>query len=366
MVKKTPLYEEHLKLGARMVEFAGWEMPIQYTGIIDEHQAVRTHAGLFDVSHMGEIEFTGPDALDCINYLTANNADSLSNGQAQYSILLNEKGTVIDDIIVYRLANERFLMVVNASNMEKDFKWVSSKTKGNVKITDRSNDYALIAFQGPLAATILNELTDIDLNIIPPFNFKEGAVCGQENCIIARTGYTGENGFEIYTPPSAAPSIWQGILEKGKPQGVKPIGLGARDTLRMEMKYSLYGHEITDETNPLEAGLGWVVKLDKPQDFIGKETLLKIKEEGLKRKLVGFKMQERGIPRTGCDIIADNKKIGFVTSGTMSPSLKEAIGLGYVPLEYSRQGSNIWVDIRGAQRQAIIVKTPFYPVRKSK
>lgn len=360
MVKKTPLYEEHLKLGARMADFAGWQMPIQYTGIIDEHVAVRTHAGLFDVSHMGEFEFTGPDALECVNYLTANNAAALVDGQAQYSILLNEEGTVIDDVIVYRLTNEHFLMVVNASNIEKDFGWVTSKAKGNVKIANKSDDYALIAFQGPLAAPILSKLTDINLQTVSTFHFKTGTVCDQKKCIIARTGYTGEDGFEIYTAPQSAPTIWQGILEQGKPQGVKPVGLGARDTLRLEMKYSLYGHEISDETNPLEAGLGWVVKLDKKCDFIGKKALMKIKEEGLKRKLVGFKMLERGIPRQGCDIMANDKKIGFVTSGTMSPSLKEAIGMGYVPLEYSKEGSKIWVDIRGAQRQAIIVKTPFY------
>lgn len=357
---KTPLYDEHKKLGGRIVDFAGWEMPIQYTGIIDEHTAVRTSAGLFDVSHMGEIEFEGPDALSCVDYLTVNNVQTLTDGQAQYSILLNERGTVVDDIILYRFKPDRFIMVVNASNVEKDFKWIVSNKKGNVKITNRSADYALIAFQGPKAPSVLKGLTDIDLENLPTFHFRRGTVCGQKDCIVARTGYTGEDGFEIFSSPSSAPLVWQGLLEKGKPLGVVPVGLGARDTLRLEMKYSLYGHEITDETNPLEAGLGWVVKLDKPSDFIGRDALLKVKNEGLKRKLVGFKMIERGIPRTGCDIMNNHDKIGFVTSGTMSPSLKEAIGIGYVPLEFSKEGHKIWVDIRGGHRQAIVVKTPFY------
>jgi aminomethyltransferase len=357
---KTPLYNEHKKLGAKIVDFAGWEMPIQYTGIIDEHVSVRTNAGLFDVSHMGEIEFEGPDALSYLNYLTANNVQALADGQAQYSILLNNKGTVVDDIIVYRLRQDHFIMVVNASNTDKDFKWIISNKKGDVKITNRSADYALIAFQGPKAASVLKSLTDVDLENLPAFHFKQGTVCGQKDCIVARTGYTGEDGFEIFSSPDSAPIIWQGILEQGKRAGVVPVGLGARDTLRLEMKYSLYGHEITDETNPLEAGLGWVVKLDKPGGFIGKEALLKIKKDGLKRKLVGFKMLERGIPRPGFDIMDNHNKIGFVTSGTMSPSLKEAIGIGYVPVEFSNEGEKFWVDIRGGHRQAIVVKTPFY------
>jgi aminomethyltransferase len=360
MAKRTPLYEEHLRLNGRMVEFGGWEMPVLYTGIIEEHNAVRKAAGLFDVSHMGQIEFTGPDALSCVNYLTVNNPSALIDSQAQYSILLNERGTVVDDIIVYRFNDERFIFVVNASNIEKDFKWITSNKRGNVKIVDRSDDFALIAFQGPKAASIFGSLTDIKVDELAPFHFAQGSFKNRESVIAARTGYTGEDGFEIFCSPKAAAGVWQDLLEKGKPQGVLPAGLGARDTLRMEMKYSLYGHEITDKTNPLEAGLGWVVKLDKPSDFIGKAALLEVKKHGLQRKLVGFKMIDRAIPRSECDIVADGKKVGFVTSGTMSPSLKEPIGIGYVPTALSAEGSKFFIDIRGSQRQAIIVKTPFY------
>lgn len=360
MAKQTPLYEEHLRLNGRMVEFGGWDMPVMYTGIIEEHLAVRTNAGIFDVSHMGEIEFTGPDALECADYLTVNNVSSLVDGQAQYSILLNERGTVVDDIIVYRFNANRFIFVVNASNIEKDFDWIVSHKKGNVKIENRSDDFALIAFQGPKAVSILKGLTDINIADIQAFHFQQGSFNKHDTCIFARTGYTGEDGLEVFCSPKAAPAIWQALLEKGKPQGVMPAGLGARDTLRMEMKYSLYGHEITDETNPLEAGLSWVVKLDKPNDFIGKAALLKIKQEGLKRKLVGFKLIDKGIPRSGCDIVADNQKVGFVTSGTMSPSLKEPIGIGYVPVSLAQEGTKFFIDIRGGQRQAIVVKTPFY------
>lgn len=360
MAKRTPLYEEHLRLNGKMVEFGGWDMPVMYTGIIEEHNAVRKNAGLFDVSHMGEIEFTGPGALECVNHLTVNDASTLADGQAQYSILLNEGGTVVDDIIVYRFGNERFMFVVNASNIDKDFNWISSNKKGNVKIDDRSNDFALVAFQGPKAAPILKTLTDAAIDDIKTFHFAEGGFANRDTCIFARTGYTGEDGFEIFSSPKAAPAVWQAILEKGKPQGVLPAGLGARDTLRMEMKYSLYGHEITDETNPLEAGLGWVVKLDKPCDFIGKEALLKVKKDGLTRKCVGFKMIDKGIPRGDCDIYDGDKKIGFVTSGTMSPSLMEPICIGYVPTALAAEGTKLFIDIRGSRRQAIVVKTPFY------
>lgn len=360
MARRTPLYEEHLRLNGRMVEFGGWDMPVLYAGIIEEHTAVRNAAGIFDVSHMGQIELTGPDALECANYLTVNNASNLVDGQAQYSILLNERGTVVDDIIVYRFNADRFIFVVNASNIEKDFGWISSHKKGNVKIVNRSDDFALIAFQGPKALSILKGLTDINLDEIPPFHFRQGSFNGRDAVIVARTGYTGEDGFEIFCAPKAAAGLWQDILERGKSQGVLPVGLGARDTLRMEMKYSLYGHEITDETNPLEAGLGWVVKLDKPKDFIGKSVLLEVKKTGLKRKLVGFKMIDKGIPRSECNIISDGATVGFVTSGTMSPSLKEPIGIGYVPVALAAEGSKFFIDIRGGLRQAIVVKTPFY------
>jgi len=362
MSEKTPLYNEHVKLGGKIVDFAGWQMPIQYSGIINEHNAVRQAAGLFDVSHMGEFEFSGERALETVNYLTANNAATLVDGQAQYSMLLNERGTVIDDIILYRFSHDNFLMVVNAANAKKDFDWILSQKNTNVSISDKSKDFALIAFQGPKTDAILSKLTDIDLSSIEQFHFKKGSICNESNCIIARTGYTGERGFEIFCSPKSAPKIWQEIIEHGKQEGVLPIGLGARDTLRLEMKYSLYGHELTDQTNPLEAGLSWVVKLDKPCDFIGKDALIKIKAAGMKRKLIGFKMIDRGIPREGCKIFTENKNIGYVTSGTMSPSLKEPIGIGYVEKNFSDINKKFFIDIKGALREAIVVKTPFFQI----
>ncbi len=359
MPRKTPLYDEHVRLGARIVDFAGWEMPVQYTGVIDEHRAVRAAAGLFDVSHMGQLEITGPGATEAVQYLTTNDVRKMTDGRAQYSILCNERGTVVDDIIVYRFSPTRYMLVVNASNAAKDFAWCRSHLKGNAAIRDKSDEYALIAFQGPLAAKILSNFTDYDLPSMISYHFGEGKVAGK-SAIIARTGYTGEDGFEIFTAPADAVHVWQALLEKGKGMGVAPAGLGARDTLRMEMKYSLYGHEITEETNPLESGLGWVVKLDTPDDFIGKAALVDVKKKGLSRALVGFKMQDSGIPRQGYPIIVAGKQAGIVTSGTMSPSLEYAIGIGFVPRESSALGTEISVDIRGRARKATIVETPFY------
>jgi len=360
MGKQTPLHDIHIKLGAKMVEFAGWEMPIQYTGVIDEHKAVREYAGIFDVSHMGEIELTGPDAFSVMQYLTPNDVSHLVDGQAQYSMLLNERGTVIDDIILYRIGPERFLIVVNASNTAKDFNWILSHSRGNVNIANVSDDYAMIAFQGPLAAEILQTLTSADLSKIGHYHFAMGDVDGVSDCIIARTGYTGEDGFEIFCRPQYAVKVWTEIMERGKSRGIKPTGLGARDTLRTEMKYSLYGHEITDETNPFEAGLAWVVKLDQPDDFIGKEELKKIKASEPSRKLVGFKMLDRAIPREGYNIVANGKTVGRVTSGTMSPTLGEPIGIGFVPPNLAEIGSKFSIDIRGKLKEAEVVKTPFY------
>ena len=359
MTRKTSLYDEHVRLGARMVDFAGWMMPVQYTGVMQEHRAVRSAAGLFDVSHMGEIEVTGKGATDCLQYLTTNDVKKLVDGQAQYSVLCNEHGTVIDDIIVYRFSTERYIVVVNASNAAKDFAWFQSHMKGDAVVRDASDEFAMIAFQGPLSPEILSEFTDLDLASLGSYRFTSGAVAGV-NAIVARTGYTGEVGFELFTSPSDAPALWQAIIERGKPRGVLPAGLGARDTLRLEMKYSLYGHEITDETNPIEAGLGWIVKLKDSDDFIGKRTLMKIKERGTSRKLVGFRMTQPGIPREGYPILTGGRRAGFVTSGTMSPSLACAIGIGYVEIENAAEGTDISVDIRGRPRKATIVKTPFY------
>jgi len=360
MTKKTPLYDEHVRLGAKIVDFAGWEMPVQYTGVIDEHLAVRKAAGLFDVSHMGQIEISGNGAEALIQYLTTNDVKKMTNGRAQYSIFCNERGTVIDDIIVYRFEANRYIIVVNASNLEKDFAWCKRHERPDATVKNRSDEFALIAFQGPKAPSILQGLTDIGLQDIANYYFKVGAVAGTENIIVARTGYTGEDGFELFTSPKDAPKIWQALLERGKSVGVKAAGLGARDTLRLEMKYSLYGHEITEETNPIEAGLGWVVKLDTPDDFIGKSAIVDIKKQGLARKLIGFKMIDRGIPRQGYPIIIGGKPQGIVTSGTMSPSLDYAIGLGYVPAGSETIGNKISIDIRAQHREAVIVETPFY------
>lgn len=360
MPKKTPLYDEHVRLGGKIVDFAGWEMPVQYTGVIDEHLAVRKAAGLFDVSHMGQVEISGAGAEALIQSLTTNDVKKMTDGRAQYSILCNERGTVIDDIIVYRFGTAHYIIVVNASNAEKDFKWMKAHERADAKVSDRSSDFALIAFQGPKAAEILQTLTDINLAPIKSYYFKVGTVAGKKDTIVARTGYTGEDGFELFLKPADAASVWQALLEKGKSQGVKPAGLGARDTLRLEMKYSLYGHEITEETNPLEAGLGWVVKLDTPDDFIGKKAITQIKSKGLTRKLVGFKMKDRGIPRQDYPIVIDSTVKGIVTSGTMSPSLDVGIGIGYVPSTKCELGSEIGIDIRGQIKKAVVVETPFY------
>jgi len=359
MSKKTPLYEEHIKLGARMVEFAGWEMPVQYSGVIDEHKAVREAAGLFDVSHMGQIEVTGRGATDYVQHLTTNDVRKLVDGQAQYSLLCRENAGVIDDVIVYRISGEKYVIVVNAINAVKDLDWLESHARDDARIENISPEHAMIAFQGPKSQEILAELTDADLASIGHYHFRSGRIAGAD-CIIARTGYTGEDGFEIFAPPAGVTGVWQAILEKGKPRGVLPAGLGARDTLRTEMRYSLYGHEITEETNPIEAGLGWVVKLNNEDDFIGKRAIKEIKEKGLARTLVGFKMQESGIPRQGYPILIGEKEAGIVTSGTMSPSLREPIGIGFVPIEAREIGTEICIDIRGRSRKAIVVETPFY------
>ncbi len=359
MTQKTPLYNDHVALGGKMVDFAGWQLPVQYSNLKEEHEAVRTAAGLFDVSHMGRFVFTGPDALAAVQRLTTNDAAALTDGQAQYTLLLYENGTVVDDVIVYRVAADRFLMVVNAANVEKDFAWCTEHLAGDVRLVDESAADAMMALQGPKAAEILQPLTDIDLASVPFFGFRSGTIAGVADCIAARTGYTGEDGFELIVPTAQASTVWNALLEAGAPAGLKPAGLGCRDTLRLEMKFSLYGHEISDAINPLEAGLSWAVKLDAG-DFIGRDALLAIKEQGLARKLVGFEMVERGIPREGYALLVDGAPAGVVTSGTMSPTLGKAIGVGFVPNGATKPGTEIQVDIRGAARLAKVVKTPFY------
>jgi len=367
MLKRTSLFAEHQKLGGRLIDFGGWELPVQYSGVIDEHLTCRTAAGLFDVSHMGEVEVEGRDSENFLNFLVTNNVGKLSIGQAQYTAMCHETGGIVDDLVIYRRAADRFLVVVNASNTDKDFEHILSIQKkfqskwNDLKLSNKSARYTQIAIQGRLSASILGKLTSTPLNPIKTYWFSEGAVLDRIPAILARTGYTGEDGFEIYVPWEKGPEVWRALMEVGAPLGLKPCGLGARDTLRLEMKYPLYGNELSDQTNPLIAGLGWVVKLDK-DEFVGRSAILQQKENGLKVQLVGFKLLERGIPRHGYELFSEDGKhrIGEVTSGTQSPSLKQSVGIGYVDLSYGKVGTQITVDIRGVKIPAEIVPTPFY------
>jgi len=354
--RQTPLHDAHCKLGARMVDFAGWEMPVQYTSVIAEHEAVRATAGLFDVSHMGEVEFNGRGALESANRLLSNDLAKCADGQAVYSGLLNERGGFVDDVVAYRFSPERILICINASNREKDFRWMSERAVG-VKPVNRSDDFAQLALQGPKAAAILQRRTPTDLSTIRNYHFSEGKVANIP-CIVSRTGYTGEDGFELYCSPENAEVLWFALLEEGKAEGLRPAGLGARDSLRTEMKYALYGNDIDEEHTPLEAGLGWIVKLDKG-DFIGRAALERQKSEGVARKLVGFELTEAGVPRHGYPIVSGAKRVGEVTSGTFGPSVKKPIGMGYVPLGLASEGLNFEVEIRGRPVAAKVVKTPF-------
>jgi len=356
-----------------MVHFAGWEMPVQYSGIIEEHLATRTKAGLFDISHMGEIELSGPGALQAVQKLTTNNADRLAPGQVQYSALLYPTGTFVDDITVYKFSEQRFMFCVNAANTDKDFNWiqenlsVGAPSRASVQVKNLSDEVALLALQGPKAAEILQQLTGVDLSTLKPFRFLEGEVRASGGAPvrtwISRTGYTGEDGFELYIPSEEARPVWDKLLEVGRPEGLKPAGLGARDTLRLEAKLALYGNDIDDKTTPLEADLEWIVKYDKG-DFIGREALLKQKEQGVPKKLVGFEMIERGIARPHYKILKDQEVLGEVTSGTYAPFLDKNIGLGYVKPEYSGIGTEIAILIRDKPVKARIVPTPFYRRKK--
>lgn len=359
-LKKTPLYDIHKSLGARMVPFAGWSMPVQYSGVIDEHRAVREAAGLFDVSHMGEIDIEGPHALDLVQMLTTNDASKLHIGQAQYSILCYPNGGIVDDALVYRFGDEHYLLCVNASNTDKDYQWIKehagSRFRTNVR--DVSSHFAQLAIQGRRTVEILNRITDKDLESIQHFSFDTAELSGAD-VIVSRTGYTGEDGFEIYLSPEKAAHVWESIMESGKDYGIKPIGLGARDTLRLEMKYALYGNDIDENTTPLEANLKWIVKFHK-SDFIGRDSLIKQHEEGIGKKLVCLEMQERGIPRHGYEIFLEERKIGVVTSGTMSPSLGKGIAIGYVETGFEKEGQKVHINIRGKASKARIVTPPFY------
>ncbi len=358
-LKKTPLTEKHRSLGAKMVDFGGWEMPVQYTGIIEEHHAVRRKAGLFDVSHMGEIDVQGPEALKLVNKLITNDAGDLELKQIMYSPMCYPSGGVVDDLLVYKMANDHYYIVVNASNVGKDFQWMIENSAGmDVKVENISEQMAQLALQGPFAEVILQRITDLDLATIKYYWFDYGKVDGVD-CIISRTGYTGENGFEVYCNPNYVGQIWDKILAVGKPEEVVPVGLGARDTLRFEAKLPLYGQELTSEITPLESGLEIFVKLDKTE-FNGKEVLTKQKQEGLTRRLVGFEMIGRGIPRSHYPLAVEEQEIGWVTSGSYAPTLDKNIGLGFVSIQYASLGTEIDVVIRGKRVKAKVVKTPFY------
>jgi len=361
-MKNTPFTHKHIALGAKMAEFAGYNMPISYTGINDEHATVRKNAGVFDVSHMGEFILKGENALDLIQRVTTNDASNLVAGQAQYSCLPNEEGGIVDDLIVYCIEpNKTYMLVVNASNIEKDWNWISKFNTQHVEMHNISDKTCLLAIQGPNATKILQALTELDIMNLKYYTFVKGTFAGVENVLISATGYTGSGGVEIYFEDSngAADKIWDAIFEIGGPQGLKPIGLGARDTLRLEMGYCLYGNDIDDTTSPLEAGLGWITKFDK--EFVDKEFLLKQKEEGVSSKLVGFEMIERGIPRHDYEIAdANGNIVGIVTSGTQSPSMGIAIGMGYVPTALATPDSEIYIRIRNKDIKAKVVKMPFY------
>ncbi|RPD90764.1 glycine cleavage system aminomethyltransferase GcvT [Aureibaculum marinum] len=358
-MKKTALTHIHEALGAKLIPFAGYTMPVQYEGINIEHETVRNNVGVFDVSHMGEFLITGPNALELIQKVSSNDASKMVDGQAQYSCLPNENGGIVDDLIIYRFNEEKYLLVVNASNIDKDWDWISKHNSMNAEMRNLSDDYSLLAIQGPKAAEAMQSLTSVNLSTIKFYTFEVADFAGIEHVIISATGYTGSGGFEVYCKNSEVEQVWNKVLEAGKNYGIKPIGLAARDTLRLEMGYCLYGNDINDDTSPLEAGLGWITKFTK--DFINSENLKKQKEEGVKRKLIGFELTEKGIPRHDYDIVDnDGEKIGTVTSGTMSPSLRKGIGLGYVPVEYAKTGSTINIAIRKKSIPATVVKLPFY------
>lgn len=358
-LKRTPLYEEHQAAKAKLIDFGGWEMPVQYAGVIEEHNTVRTKAGLFDVSHMGEVDVKGKDALPFVQNLITNDVTKIQDGQILYSPMCYPNGGIVDDLLVYRYGTEHFYIVVNASNTDKDYAWMLEQAKGyDVRLDNISAQVAQMAIQGPLAEKILQKLSSTDLSEIKYYWFKHGEVNGV-SCLISRTGYTGEDGFEVYMPPDKAPELWRKILEVGAPEGIQPIGLGARDTMRFEAKLPLYGNELSSEISPLEAGIGFFVKLAK-EKFVGKEALEAQKEKGVPRKLVGLEMVERGIARSHYPIQKSGEEVGFITSGSFSPTLNKNIALGLIRADLAEVGSTFDVIIRGKAVKAQIIPTPFY------
>jgi aminomethyltransferase len=360
-MKQTAFTRFHEALGAKMVPFAGFYMPVQYTGINDEHETVRTKLGVFDVSHMGEIWVKGPKAFDFVQYVTSNDVSKLWDGKVQYSCFPNGKGGIVDDLLVYKINNETYLLVVNAANIEKDWNWLVSQNRINANLYNASDEISQLAIQGPLALEAMQKLTPANVTDMEYYTFQKLKFAGINEVIFSTTGYTGSGGCELYFANKDAETIWNAVLEAGNEYGIKPIGLAARDTLRLEMGYMLYGNDIDDTTSPLEAGLGWITKFTDSKDFIDKEFLLKQKSAGLKRRLVGFELLDKGIPRHGYSIVdSEGHEIGNVTSGTMGPSVKKAVGMGYVPFELSKEGSEIYISIRDRELKAVVVKTPFY------
>jgi len=358
-MNNTALTDKHISLGAKMVPFAGYNMPVQYEGINAEHNTVRTSVGVFDVSHMGEFILKGENALDLIQRVTSNDASKLYDGKVQYSCLPNEDGGIVDDLLVYRIDEKTYMLVVNASNIEKDWNWIQNYNSKGVEMHNISDKTSLLAIQGPKAAEALQSLTEVDLASMEYYSFVKGTFAGVDNVIMSATGYTGAGGFEIYFDNEHADKIWDAIFEAGAPLGIKPIGLGARDTLRLEMGFCLYGNDIDDKTSPIEAGLGWITKFSK--SFTNSEALLAQKEAGIKRKLVGFEMIDRGIPRHDYEIAdSEGNIIGKVTSGTQAPSLQKAIGMGYVNKGFDKEGTEVFIVIRNSNIKAKVVKFPFY------
>lgn len=358
-MKNTALTHIHESLGAKMVPFAGYNMPVQYEGINIEHETVRNSVGVFDVSHMGEFLIEGENALDLIQRISSNDASKLEIGDAQYSCMPNNTGGIVDDLIIYRIKENTYLLVVNASNIEKDWNWIESHNSNKAEMRNISDNYSLLAIQGPKAVEAMQSLTSVDLSKIPFYKFKVADFAGIEHVIISATGYTGSGGFEIYCKNEEVEQVWKNVFEAGKDFGIKPIGLAARDTLRLEMGYCLYGNDIDESTSPIEAGLGWITKFTK--EFINKEGLLKQKEEGVTRRLRAFELETRGIPRQGYNILdEEGNTIGSVTSGTMSPSLKKGIGMGYINTGHTKFGTKVFIEVRNKSLPATVVKLPFY------
>ncbi len=368
-MKNTPLTQIHIALGAKMADFAGYNMPIQYSSITEEHLAVRKKVGVFDVSHMGEFIVSGKEALEFVQKVTSNDASKLNVGDIQYTCLPNTDGGIVDDLLLYRMQDDKttgfpvFMLVVNASNMEKDWNWIASYNTFDAEMKNISDQTGLLAVQGPEATAILQKLTDINLSDFKYYTFQTGSFAGIDNALISATGYTGSGGFEIYIPADKTVQLWNAVMEAGKDAGIQPCGLGARDTLRLEMGFCLYGNDIDATTSPLEAGLGWITKLKKPADFVGKDWMTAQKEAGLKRKLIGFTMQERRVPRHGYQIFDHQEnEIGVVTSGTQSPSLDQPIGMGYVPVDMAQEGSIIFIQLGKKLMEAKICNLPFVKI----